>query len=631
MTFLTRFNGVVRAVSLMVVASLVFTVFGGPASSGATLDDKGSGPAVLNAGSDATLGDTPDHEAQDLDAPEDPNDSEDPETPEVPASPETPDVPGEEELDSGDLDGEENEDGEDPTPEEGLEADEAGSDESLVAVPFPTKPLARGFTRLGGKNRYDTSALVSKRIFPKGTTAPSVFIASGALFPDGISIGALAAAEGGPLLLTNPTSLPSEVRSEIKRLKPERIYIAGGTHAVSAGVEKDLKSLTQEVIRLGGKDRYDTSQIISEQFGEVDTVMLATGTAFPDALVASSVVGKAKGKKAPVLLTPGFKLGAANKKALKELKPTTVHIVGGTWSKQSLDQIKSLTGGAKVSVHSGKDRYATSANLVKHFYGSQFARFIYATGALFPDAMSAGPLAAAVDAPILLTKRSCKPPVIVGVSGKQSQVAIIGGTGAVLQAGTTTQCRTLPPKVYTSGGFYRFGMKWVGQQTNFWCGPASGEMILRRIGPTRSVAGIPLSQAALASDRYMETNKYGRTAFAYSMFAKGMNAWRGKNQYARMKAPNTTQFRDRVAKSFKSTGRPVVVDTQEWAWGPHYNGHPRVSFSHLLPVEGYNQKTDTILMLDSASYYYYGTGAKNQFSHNLASFTKFLQDFGMYY
>ncbi len=177
---------------------------------------------------------------------------------------------------------------------------------------------------------------------------------------------------------------------------------------------------------------------------------------------------------------------------------------------------------------------------------------------------------------------------------------------------------------------YRFGMKWVAQQTNYWCGPASGYSVLAALGHSRSASGVALSQAALASNSYMKTDLYRKTSFANNMFAVGMNRWIGKSSYSQRRAPNTAFFREKVRNSFTKK-LPVVVDTQEWASGAHYNNHPRVTFSHIMPVEGYNPSSDTITMIDPAAHFYYYNGSKNVFSHSLPSFTGFLQQFGIYY
>jgi hypothetical protein len=95
-------------------------------------------------------------------------------------------------------------------------------------------------TRIQGSNRYATSVEVSKKAFPKG--AKAVYVCSGENFPDAISAGPLASGNG-PILLTQKDRLPSVVRDEIRRLKPEHIYIIGGEGTISSGVEIELNSL----------------------------------------------------------------------------------------------------------------------------------------------------------------------------------------------------------------------------------------------------------------------------------------------------------------------------------------------------------------------------------------------------
>jgi len=96
-------------------------------------------------------------------------------------------------------------------------------------------------TRIAGKNRYETSALVSQARFPNG--AEVVYVASGRDFPDALSASTLAT--DGPLLLTDPNVLSDGAKWELARIKPKRVVIVGGTAAVSAEVEREIGSYTQ--------------------------------------------------------------------------------------------------------------------------------------------------------------------------------------------------------------------------------------------------------------------------------------------------------------------------------------------------------------------------------------------------
>jgi putative cell wall-binding protein len=83
-------------------------------------------------------------------------------------------------------------------------------------------------------DRYGTDAAVAEQAF--GGTATTVYLASGANFPDALGAGAAAGAAGGPVLLVTPTSTPAAIAHELSVLKPTTIYIVGGTASVSDAV-----------------------------------------------------------------------------------------------------------------------------------------------------------------------------------------------------------------------------------------------------------------------------------------------------------------------------------------------------------------------------------------------------------
>lgn len=96
-------------------------------------------------------------------------------------------------------------------------------------------------TRLGGKDRYETSAQISAAAFTPA--APVAYLASGRDFPDALSGGPAASRGPGPMLLTGVDQVPDVVVAELKRLRPERIVVLGGTGAVSSAVMEQLQAL----------------------------------------------------------------------------------------------------------------------------------------------------------------------------------------------------------------------------------------------------------------------------------------------------------------------------------------------------------------------------------------------------
>jgi putative cell wall-binding protein len=94
-------------------------------------------------------------------------------------------------------------------------------------------------TRLAGSDRYATAVAVSTGTFASGKT---VFIATGATFPDALGGGPVAGALPGPLLLVPASGVPASVAGELQRLDPDRVVILGGTGAVSASVVSQIQA-----------------------------------------------------------------------------------------------------------------------------------------------------------------------------------------------------------------------------------------------------------------------------------------------------------------------------------------------------------------------------------------------------
>src|SRR5699024_3449044 len=116
------------------------------------------------------------------------------------------------------------------------------------------------------------------------------------------------------------------------------------------------------VDRLQGENRYETSAAIAAQFGDVDTVYLASGQTFPDALTGSA---SAIRDDAPVLLAKQDALPRAAREALDTLTPETVYVMGGpdAISADVLGALAEEAPDADVVRVDGTDRYATAAAL----------------------------------------------------------------------------------------------------------------------------------------------------------------------------------------------------------------------------------------------------------------------------
>ncbi|HXR27204.1 MAG TPA: cell wall-binding repeat-containing protein, partial [Candidatus Baltobacteraceae bacterium] len=183
-------------------------------------------------------------------------------------------------------------------------------------------------TRIAGSTRYDTAAKISAQNY--ASPQATVYIATGANFPDALAGAALAGKEHAPLLLV-PTSgaLPASVVSELQRLAPTNIVIFGGTGAVSDAMLGNIETATGVTpTRIFGASRYDTAAQIAATYSNPQaTVYIATGQNFPDALAGAALAG---GKGAPLLLVPTTgALPASVTTELTALAPTNIVIFGG--------------------------------------------------------------------------------------------------------------------------------------------------------------------------------------------------------------------------------------------------------------------------------------------------------------
>ncbi len=119
--------------------------------------------------------------------------------------------------------------------------------------------------RISGVNRYETNANISKEFTKEGID--TIILASGENYADALSAVPLASKNQCPILLAESNSINSFTINEIKRLNPNKIIVIGGEGAISQKVCNDIKKTNQSIVfeRIGGKDRYETSYLISSK------------------------------------------------------------------------------------------------------------------------------------------------------------------------------------------------------------------------------------------------------------------------------------------------------------------------------------------------------------------------------
>lgn len=289
--------------------------------------------------------------------------------------------------------------------------------------------------RLAGDDRYATAAAIARHAFP--SEASDVYVATGVGFPDALAGTAAAAARKGPVLLVGTDDVPDVVQAELDRLDPARIWVLGGSAAISDTVVDDLAASGADVRRLAGPDRYSTSAVVSAHgFSPgVDVAYLGTGAGFPDALGAGAAAGHQGG---PVLLTARDALPGSVAAELARLQPRRVVVLGGAAivTDTVVDAVRAATGTEVVRI-GGSTRYATSATVVSDAFSIGVPAVLVATGESFPDALAGGAAAAALDSPVLLVPPSGPLPATTVEELRRLRpgaVIALGGTGALPQA-----------------------------------------------------------------------------------------------------------------------------------------------------------------------------------------------------
>lgn len=162
-----------------------------------------------------------------------------------------------------------------------------------------------GFTnikRIYGNDRYETNKYVNEQLnVPRGTP---IIVTSGENYPDALSISSIAAIKQFPIILTNSGFLPDQAKKLLQNIAPNKIYIIGGEGVINNNVKENLKYITKlsddNIIRLYGNDRYETSLNIVKYFG-IDSkyIAFASGKNYTDVLSGSQLAAK---YNAPILL-----------------------------------------------------------------------------------------------------------------------------------------------------------------------------------------------------------------------------------------------------------------------------------------------------------------------------------------
>ncbi len=310
---------------------------------------------------------------------------------------------------------------------------------TILGYYYPTTSVNRELDlndyshELEGIDRYETSVSVSEYGWENKSKA--VVIGRGDLSIDALTGSVLAKKLDSPLLLTTSKSLPDTVLDEIKRLQPEKVYLLGGTNAISSNVENQLKGLS-DVTRISGAERYETAVKVADEINNNHEIFVVTkDEKSPDAL---SIASYASMMQIPILYTTKDSLHESVEAYMKENTINKVTIIGGQSAVSTEVERQLMSLASDVSRVYGDDRYQTSLTIAEK-YSSEFEEktLFFARGDVFIDALPASSLAAAMKSPLILTRKDQLPDNVKAWLDERTVLAdtyFLGGKGAISES-----------------------------------------------------------------------------------------------------------------------------------------------------------------------------------------------------
>ncbi|WP_054875883.1 cell wall-binding repeat-containing protein [Oxobacter pfennigii] len=271
----------------------------------------------------------------------------------------------------------------------------------VVSAAVETRLTQKGITvtRLSGNDRYQTSIAVANYMKAQFGLNTEAAVATGADFPDALSIAPIAADKGIPIILSPKAAVTADVSSFIMAAGIQKTYIIGGTGVLSDAVLYSLPGAE----RISGKDRYETNAAIINRFMadlNFDNPYITTGLNFPDALAGSAL---APSTSSPIILADKNMSGVIKdiiKAKLGEIKSVTALGGEGAVPYSVLENLYfnnfrgnspgNITGGGIAATNGAKIYYANNSFGVVNASGTGKKIFLENDTPMFINIMDDG-------------------------------------------------------------------------------------------------------------------------------------------------------------------------------------------------------------------------------------------------
>jgi hypothetical protein len=223
--------------------------------------------------------------------------------------------------------------------------------EAALGSSVATQAVGMGLTveRVAGPTRFETAVAIAERTGSYGGTA---FLATGQNFADALAASGPSGFLMRPILLTATDALPASTREGLQSMGLRELTVLGGSAAVSAPVEDELRASGLSTARAAGAERYSTSVALADAMlaegmsyrRPIAASGQGDGTTSPDALAAGPVSTRVAG---PLLLVPRDSSVASVDAALRRVGTVRGMVVAGGTAAVSDQTRSSLDAAAR--------------------------------------------------------------------------------------------------------------------------------------------------------------------------------------------------------------------------------------------------------------------------------------------
>ncbi len=230
----------------------------------------------------------------------------------------------------------------------------------------------------------DEGIAASQTSHPAGSRPDYVVLSRSDVYADSLSGAALAGGRSPILFTDGPTGeepdpvLRPRTRAEIDRLLAGsgRVYLLGGTDAVSSRAEQELRGAGYNVRRLSGPTRVETSIAVAQEvvhrFGQPAVIAVASADAWPDAVTGGAAAAHAG---VPLVLTYRDRLPAATRGFLSRYADADHVVLGGAAAVS--DPVTSTLHARRLA---GPSRAETALAVADGFFGPAGDAVVVAEG-----------------------------------------------------------------------------------------------------------------------------------------------------------------------------------------------------------------------------------------------------------